>query len=186
MGQLWDWCWGNIEEDAIEDELIGISNEQNVVKKYRSFKNLRKIALDKLGVFPKVQKAVEHVLPSLHFKWPAMQHRGTYNKRTKYVHVNELFRGKKVAIGILLHELIHSIGGTELDAEFFENVCCDASEGAVRPTESRTEDDDYDDFASRGSKIVQIKLKSIRNRRYVVEYEGIEHVFQGKLTTTLV
>jgi hypothetical protein len=49
---------------------------------------------------------------------------------------------------IVFHELVHHAGGTELDAEAFENHCY-AGSGATGPTEG-----DFDDFRSDGGNFV--------------------------------
>ena len=50
---------------------------------------------------------------------------------------------------IVFHELIHHCGGTELDAEAFENHCY-AGAGATSPTDP----DDFDDFRANGGNFV--------------------------------
>jgi hypothetical protein len=50
---------------------------------------------------------------------------------------------------IVFHELVHHAGGTELDAEAFENHCY-AGSGATAPTDP----DDFDDFRANGGNFV--------------------------------
>lgn len=68
--------------------------------------------------------------------------RGFFEPRRDRVVICDLDHGPAV----LAHELGHAVGGSELDAEWIENLLFDASEGAVPPTP-----DDYPKFRQQGS-----------------------------------
>jgi hypothetical protein len=136
---------------------------------------LLNLVLDRLSKFKRIQKEVSDFMEKgTPIKWANLGHlRGVtgYNYGiTVSVEVNSNLKGKPEALAVLLHELIHAIGGTELDAEFFENVCCTEDEGAELPTSS-----DYPKFMDEGSKFLKVKSKSLK--RVEVYYQGVEKTF---------
>ena len=102
----------------------------------------------KLSKFPHEERLVRAIVPTVHMAYVTMSHRGYFDPATKNVRVSSDYEGCYAAVGILLHELIHAIGGTELDAEFFENECCSAKFGAELPCCG-----DFDKFRVDGSRL---------------------------------
>jgi hypothetical protein len=170
MGNL--FCDVNYEHESTESS----SRRENMGEVSSPIENELNLVLDRLSKFKRIQKEVSDFMEKgIPIKWANLGRdlRGVtrYNYgKTVSVEVNSNLKGKPEAIAVLLHELIHSIGGTELDAEFFENVCCTKNEGAELPTP-----DDYPKFMNEGSTFLDVKSKSLK--RVEVYYQGVNKIF---------
>lgn len=133
----------NIYVDEIENDIleqIAVGQAHNLQPKYNDIENVFKEVLVKLGDYKSIQEKVKNSRQNYSISYKNMKYRGTCNNTQKVIAVNKKYQGMKVSIGILLHEFIHAIVGkngkygTELDCEFFENMCCTKSEGRTSPT----------------------------------------------------
>lgn len=171
INPIFDYFQGNFEVDSTERGFHDAATQQETQDDIAYIKRVIK----NLEEFPDMQKKVRFALnnDTVQIVWRNIHGlRGNYNRRTKIITLNSAYWGKEVVVGILLHELIHHVqDGTELDAEFFENRCCTYYEGALRPSS-----DDFDKFYSNGAK--HVFIKSMKRKRVVVVYQGVQCVFQ--------
>ncbi len=164
MGEVLDVFY---DQEADEDEYGDFESLEVLTKGV----SLTTTVLDRLEKFPSIRRRIKRKLKSgdVRVVWDDMESlRGSYNSRTGIVTINRRYRRRRVSIAILLHELIHAIGGTELDAEFFENECCSYADGARLPTYSNLHVDDFDKF-ERDESALGLNIV-VRRRRYVVTY----------------
>ena len=141
-------------EDESESLLKEVLKLQPTEKDKLETEKVRKLVIKRLATvkgFAVVHKLVKNAEVKVY--WYDLQGRsksggdlrGKCYPSRKVVIVDEYYRGKPASLGILLHELIHAVGGKELDAEFFENVLCPTKEeGGVPPGPS-----DFKDFWKR-------------------------------------
>ncbi len=126
------------EETFVENDCEDIER-----KDLKKIGDVFSVVIVKLKRFKDIQDRVKKIKSKVRITWEKIPYRGVYdpNPTPPTIKINQDYKETQCAIGILLHELIHAVGGEESDAEFFENVCCSKGEGATVPDQS-----DFDEF----------------------------------------
>lgn len=162
MGILFDCCY---QQETDEDEYGRLEDLETL----QDGERLKDLALEKLERFKTIRGMVGRKFARLKVRFETMDNlRGRYNGRTQTISLHRRYKGYSVSVGILVHELIHAIGGTELDAEFFENECCSFEEGARHPTRG-----DFNLFVRFGSRFVRFE--------WIKRYSEIEAKYKGRV-----